>query len=110
MAAPYPSLVVQYNNIPAICMDCYYTYNPTSSITISSIAFKGDKSGLTISLSSADSSLFTQNTLNDITVTLYGQPCKVDAGGTSSSFQCTFNTVTCNGATLPHIPAGNESP
>jgi hypothetical protein len=110
MASTLPTFIIQYNGIPAICVDCLYQYQPSIAISVSAAAFKTSKLGLTISLVSNDSTILANISLADITITLYGQPCNIDSNSTTSSLQCTFNTILCGGNTLPRIPAGNEPP
>lgn len=110
IASSLPSLVIQYNNIPAICMDCYFTYQTNSPINMGTVAFKAGNIGLDITLSATNADTLAQFTLNDVFVTLYGQPCTIDNGGTTDHFTCTFNTIFYNSSPIPEIPAGNEPP
>jgi hypothetical protein len=110
MAAPLPTIALTYNSIPAICLDCVYQYQSTSPLSVTAATFKNGKTGLSITLASTDPSALTSFAVGDITVTIYGQPCTIDSGSTTTSISCTFNTISCGGSSVPNIPAGNEAP
>jgi hypothetical protein len=107
MAAPRPTVVVTYGSIPAICVDCFYQYQTTSPISVTAAAFKTGNTGLDITLRADAANTLTSVLVSDITVTLYGQPCVLDAGSTTTRLLCTFNTASCGGNIIPSIPAGN---
>jgi hypothetical protein len=111
MAARLPTFNIMYNGLPAICVDCFYQYQPTATFSVTAAQFKTSKLGLNISLASNIPNVSIANiSVSDITITLYGQPCNLDSTSTTSILLCTFNTVDCGSGALPKIPAGNEPP
>jgi hypothetical protein len=82
-------------------MDCHFTYQTSSPVNLPTPAFRDGKVGLDINLAAADPSTLNQFSLSDVTVTLYGQPCAIDNGGTTTHFTCTFNTIPNGGSTIP---------
>jgi hypothetical protein len=91
-------------------MDCHFTYQTSSPIDMSTITFKAENLGLDIMLTATNFQTLSEFALTDISVTLYGQPCNIDDGGTTDHFTCTFNAISLNGSPIPEIPAGNEAP
>jgi hypothetical protein len=79
--------------MPALCVDCTYSYQATSPFTVVSAAFIGfPVSGMSITLAYTPS-LVTFDKATDVVITLYGEPCNI-INELFNTFTCTFNTIT----------------
>lgn len=103
-ASDKPNVLVTVNQIPSVCTgDCRYTFlTNTPLLTSDSI------SGSVVTLSLTDPSSIGY-TLDQVTVTIGGQPCTIINPSTSpiSNFQCQLPT---NSDSTPTMPAGSYVP
>lgn len=99
-----PNVLVTIKDIPSVCTgDCRYTFLVNSPVVTSS-AISG--AVVTLSLTDPASVGFT---LDQVTVTIGGQPCTIVSPGTSSisNFQC---QLPANADSTPTIEAGSYMP
>ena len=67
-----PSIEIKYNQIPALCYDCTYTYQSVSSFSVTSAAFTGTPvNGLTVTLAYTSPPVVFDK-IADVTISLYG--------------------------------------
>ncbi len=72
-----PSIEIKYNQIPALCSDCTYTYQSIPQFSVSSASFVGTPiTGLTFTLA-YNSGAVIFDRIADVTISLYGQICQV---------------------------------
>lgn len=99
-----PNVLVKINDIPSVCTgDCRYTFLVNSPV-VSSDSISG--SVVTLSLTDPASVGYT---LDQVTVTIAGQPCTIINPGSSSisNFQC---QLPVNSDSTPTIEAGTYMP
>lgn len=101
-AETQPGLYLTLNQVPLLCQDCRYSFNSTLALTVSSASLTG--TSLALALANPNSVTFS---LSDVTVSFLGVGCNIQAGGTTSNFNCIFPTAA-NGAAA--IPAGIGKP
>ena len=72
-----PTIEIGFNDMPALCVDCTYSYQATSPFTVVSAAFIGfPVSGMSLTLAYTPS-LVTFDKTTDVVITLYGEPCNI---------------------------------